>query len=210
MCKTELLKCKILYWLHTNLYFLPYCVCRQLSTTPWKQIFTSVPVLATTVSHVGHNLGFWLLLTEMPTFINSVLKFNLKEDGMLSALPYMVMFFLQIPLSYVADLLNKRKYTTLTVSRKLWNTVAMWGGAAGLLVLGFIENTTWTISLYVFIVAIGCGSNVGFNINHLDLSVNYAGLLMGITNTCAASGGIVAPLFVGLIIHDQARILNLS
>lgn len=142
----------------------------------------------------------------MPTFIHTVLKFDIKDDGILSSLPYFAMFVLQIPVTFIADFLNKREITSLTVSRKIWNTISMWGGTIGLVILGFIEDTHLTIILYVFIVAIGCTSNAGFNINHMDLSPNYAGLLMGITNTVAASGGIVAPLFVGLVVDDQVQI----
>lgn len=177
-----------------------------MSDTPWKSIFTSLPVWATTLAHIGHNWGFWLLLTEMPTFIHTVLKCDIKEDGMLSSLPYLAMFMLQIPVTFIADFLNKRQITTLTMSRKIWNTVSMWGGAVGLIILGFIEDAHLTIIVYVFIVAIGCSSNAGFNINHMDLSPNYAGLLMGITNTAAASGGIIAPLFVGLVVDDQTSV----
>lgn len=166
-----------------------------------------MPVWATSAAHVGHNMGFWLLLTEMPTFIHTVLKFNLKEDGILSSLPYLFMFLLQLPVAFLSDLLNKRKITSLTVSRKMWNTISMWGGAVGLATLGFVEDAKYTIVMYVFIVAIGCTSNVGFNINHLDLSPNYAGLLMGITNTLASSGGVIAPLFVGIIVENPVRSL---
>ncbi|XP_060865969.1 putative inorganic phosphate cotransporter isoform X2 [Metopolophium dirhodum] len=179
---------------------------RRLSDTPWKSIFTSLPVWATALAHIGHNWGFWLLLTEMPTFIHTVLKFDIKDDGILSSLPYLAMFVLQIPVTFIADFLNKREITSLTVSRKIWNTISMWGGTIGLVILGFIEDTHLTIILYVFIVAIGCTSNAGFNINHMDLSPNYAGLLMGITNTVAASGGIIAPLFVGLVVDDQTSV----
>lgn len=164
-----------------------------------------MPVWATTIAHTGHNWGFWLLLTEMPTFIHTVLKVDLKEDGMLSALPYLSMFFLQIPVTYVADFLNRRNFTTLTMSRKMWNTISMWGGAVGLMTLGYMEDKTTTIALYVFIVSIGCMSNAGFNINHMDLSPNYAGLLMGITNTAASLGGIIAPQIVGIIVDDPVK-----
>lgn len=135
-----------------------------------------------------------------------VLKVNLTEDGALSALPYLAMFLLQVPVLYTADLLNKRHVTTLTTSRKIWNSVSMWGAAAGLLGLGCMRHHTvvTSITLYVVIVAIGCTTNAGFNINHIDLSANYAGLLMGITNTVASTGGIVAPLLVGFIIDDPA------
>jgi len=142
----------------------------------------------------------------MPTFIHTVLKFDIKEDGLLSSLPYLAMFVLQIPVTFIADFMNKRNFTTLTTSRKLWNTISLWGGTIGLIILGYIEDTHLTIIIYVFIVAIGCSSNVGFNINHMDLSPNYAGLLMGITNTAAASGGVIAPLFVGLVVNDQTSV----
>lgn len=164
-----------------------------------------MPVWATTMAHFGHNWGFWLLLSEMPTFMNTVLKFNIKEDGLLSSLPYLAMFVLQLPVSYTADLLNKRQVTTMTVSRKIWNTISMWGGTAGLITLSYIEDPSMVLVLYVFTVAIGCSSNAGFNINHLDLSPNYAGLLMGITNTAAACAGVFAPLFAGLLIKDQVK-----
>lgn len=140
-----------------------------------------------------------------------VLKINLAEDGVLSALPYLAMFLLQVPVLYTADLLNKRRVTTLTTSRKLWNSVSMWGAAAGLFGLGCMHHHTvvTSITLYVAIVAIGCTTNAGFNINHIDLSANYAGLLMGITNTAASTGGIVAPLLVGFIIDDPASTSSL-
>lgn len=176
-----------------------------MSDTPWKSILTSLPLWATAVAHVGHNWGFWLLLTEMPTFIHMVFKVDLKEDGVLSALPYFAMFLLQIPVLYVADLLNKHRVTTLTTSRKMWNSISMWGAAIGLVGLGYLEDTTMSITLYVVIVAIGCTTNAGFNINHMDLSPNYAGVLMGITNTAASSGGIIAPLLVGFIIDDVVK-----
>lgn len=83
----------------------------------------------------------------------------------------------------------------------------MGGGAFGLLILGYMgNNANAAICMYVFVVAIGCCTNVGFNINHLDLAPNYAGILMGFTNAVAAIGGVLAPTVCGLIVHDQVSI----
>ncbi|XP_050536616.1 sialin-like isoform X2 [Daktulosphaira vitifoliae] len=175
--------------------------------TPWKEIFSSMPVWAVTISHAGHNCGFWLLLSEMPTFISSVLKFDIKSDGIVSALPYLAMWLCQFPVTYIADILNKKNVTSLTTSRKIWNTVGMSGGAIGLMFLAYMgENANAAITLYIIVVAIGCCTNVGFNINHLDLAPNYAGILMGITNAVASIGGVLAPMVVGLIVHDQSSV----
>ena len=39
----------------------------------------------------------------------------------------------------------------------------------------------------------------GFLSNHLDIAPNYAGILMGITNTAGTIPGIIAPLVARLI-----------
>ncbi|XP_050437262.1 putative inorganic phosphate cotransporter isoform X2 [Adelges cooleyi] len=175
--------------------------------TPWKEIFSSMPVWAVTISHAGHNCGFWLLLSEMPTFISSVLKFDIKSDGLVSALPYLAMWLCQFPVTYFSDIMNKKNVTSLTASRKIWNTIGMSGGAVGLITLAYMgENANAAITLYIFVVAIGCCTNVGFNINHLDLAPNYAGILMGITNAVASLGGLLAPMLVGFIVHDQTSV----
>lgn len=46
---------------------------------PWKAIFTSVPMWALIIVHCGQNWGYWTLITELPTYMNDILKFNLKE-----------------------------------------------------------------------------------------------------------------------------------
>ena len=45
-----------------------------------------------------------------------------------------------------------------------------------------------------------------FQSNHMDLSPNYAGTLMGITNTMANIAGFVTPYVVGSIIEGNVRI----
>jgi MFS transporter, ACS family, solute carrier family 17 (sodium-dependent inorganic phosphate cotransporter), member 5 len=59
--------------------------------TPWKDIFTSVPVWSLVIAHSAHNWGFWTMLTEIPSYMKSVLHFNIKENALLSALPYFAM-----------------------------------------------------------------------------------------------------------------------
>ena len=39
----------------------------------------------------------------------------------------------------------------------------------------------------------------GFNSNHLDIAPNYAGILMGITNTAGTIPGILAPFTAKMI-----------
>ena len=48
----------------------------------------------------------------------------------------------------------------------------------------------------------------GMQVNHIDLSPNYAGTLMGITNFAANVVSIVAPLIVGVVVSDEVCITN--
>lgn len=52
---------------------------KRVLRTPWKDIFTSTAFYALAVVHSAHNWGFWTLLTEMPTYMKSVLKFDIKK-----------------------------------------------------------------------------------------------------------------------------------
>lgn len=47
--------------------------------TPWGDIFTSLPFYSLAIVHSAHNWGFWTLLTEMPTYMKGVLKFDIKK-----------------------------------------------------------------------------------------------------------------------------------
>ncbi|KAK7591310.1 hypothetical protein V9T40_002923 [Parthenolecanium corni] len=176
---------------------------------PWASLLTSWPVWAIVISHTGHNWGFWLLLSEMPTFIHEVLGFNIKSDGFTSALPYLVMWLLQFPVMYIADELVKRRILSISFSRKLWNTIGMWGTSISLVVLGYLDHDKkMAILFYITSVAVGCCVNVGFNINHMDLTPNYAGILMGMSNGFAATGGLGGPLIVAYLVKDMKSVLQ--
>lgn len=93
---------------------------------------------------------------------------------------------------------------TIVVDRKSSIfTAGMWGAGISLVALGYLDyDAKPAIILYIVVVSISCCVHVGFNINHMDLSPNYAGILMGITNGFGATGGFGAPLIVAYIVHD--------
>ena len=46
---------------------------------PWKEIFKSLPVWAVIMAHFTENWGFYTFLTELPTFLNDVLHYNMYK-----------------------------------------------------------------------------------------------------------------------------------
>lgn len=51
----------------------------QRTRTPWKSILTCVPLWATMISHAGQSWGFLTFITEVPTYMSSVLQFDIKK-----------------------------------------------------------------------------------------------------------------------------------
>lgn len=53
----------------------------NLQSKPWKSILTSRPVWAILVANAAGNYGAYMLLTQMPTYLKEVLKFDIKSVG---------------------------------------------------------------------------------------------------------------------------------
>lgn len=47
--------------------------------TPWKEIVGSVPVWAILVANCGENWGSWTMFSEIPTYLDKRLGYNLKN-----------------------------------------------------------------------------------------------------------------------------------
>jgi cyanate permease len=80
-----------------------------------------------------------------------------------------------------------------------------WGPCLALIGLNLssTEDPTAAVALLTIAVGINSAMYVGFNLNHIDLSPNYAGTMMGITNCIANIMSIIAPMLVGMIVTDE-------
>ncbi|XP_018907130.1 putative inorganic phosphate cotransporter [Bemisia tabaci] len=170
---------------------------------PWKSIVTSAPFWAILIAHMGQNYGYETLMTELPTFMKQVLHFNIQENGVLSALPYLAMWVFSMVASFIADFLISDSFS-ITKSRKLVNCIGQYGPAIALI---FASYTGCSPYLTVFILTTGVGLNgaiySGFKVNHLDISPRFAGILMSFTNCLANLAGLLAPLVAGHIINGK-------
>jgi hypothetical protein len=69
-------------------------------------------------------------------------------------------------------------------------------------------DTTAAVALLTLAVGVNSAAYVGFQINHIDLSPNYSGTMMGITNCLSNIMSIIAPLLVGFIVTDEVSFLQ--
>uniref|UniRef100_A0A1B6CNP3 Putative inorganic phosphate cotransporter n=1 Tax=Clastoptera arizonana TaxID=38151 RepID=A0A1B6CNP3_9HEMI len=179
----------------------------NLMATPWKDILKSGPMWALFLCHCGQNWGYWTFLTEMPSYLSHALGFDIKMDGVLSALPYLSMFVLTNILSWVGDYISSLNIVSKNFQRKMWNSIAHVGGALALVILG-IYGTSVELAILLLTISVALNGCVymGFLCNHIDLSPNFAGVLVGITNGCANISSIIGPLVAGFILKDESNI----
>lgn len=78
-----------------------------------------------------------------------------------------------------------------------------WIPMCALIALAYTKETSWAIGLLTLAVGISAATYLGFQCSHIDIAPNFAGTLMGLTNCAANIISIIAPLTVGVLVHDD-------
>ncbi|XP_050084225.1 sialin isoform X1 [Anopheles aquasalis] len=174
---------------------------------PWRKVFTSAPFYGILIAHVCNNWGWYMLLIELPFYMKQVLQFNIKENAVVTAIPFLTMWFFSMALSKTLDALRSRGKITTTIARKTATFIASAVPMVCLLALCYIgcQRGLAVTLMTIGITAIG-GMFCGLLSNHIDIAPNYAGTLMAITNSAATLSGIIVPIFVGQITHGNQTI----
>ncbi|CAD5121055.1 DgyrCDS9595 [Dimorphilus gyrociliatus] len=162
---------------------------------PWLKIFKSKAVWAIIVAHTCSNWGTYLVLTGLPTYFKDVLHFDMKSNGLFSALPY-IGFWAFISFGGIfADFLRKKRIRTVKV-RKLMTSMGTILPGTFLLITAYIPGTYPLAAVAGLTIAVGFSGfqYAGVMTNHIDIAPRFAGLLFGISNTAATIPGFVSPL----------------
>ncbi|KAJ8937275.1 hypothetical protein NQ318_005673 [Aromia moschata] len=185
-------------------------------STPWLPIFRSLPFWAITLAFVGANWGSSVLLTETPTYLDKVLEYDIKSNSLLSAAPYVAMWICSIVFSFICDMLINREILSRGICQKNIQQYRrdqnMYIGtilpAISLTMVGYIpkQHAVLSVMLLIFSGGISAGGLCGYQVNHLDLSPNHAGVLMALTNGISSIFSVISPLIVQYIVTDQIHL----
>ncbi|CAH1109459.1 unnamed protein product [Psylliodes chrysocephalus] len=175
---------------------------------PYRAMFTSSPFWAQLIMALCSGWGYSIFTTEMPIYMDKVMKFDIKSNGVISALPPIFVLLAINATAIVTDYLIKHDCLTLTNTRKLMSSIGSFGCAALMLIFVYIPNDSKILCVVIMIAAnvlrsINAG---GFNINHLDYAPNFAAAVMGIINTCAECFSFITPMAIQYIVYDESDI----
>ncbi|ERE77577.1 sodium-dependent phosphate transport protein 3 [Cricetulus griseus] len=181
-------------------------VSSEKQPLPIKAILTSLPVWSMCLCTMTHQ---WLVNTFMvytPTYISSVFKVNIRDNGFLSSLPFIVAWAVGILGGQLADFLLKKNFRLVTV-RKIITILGNTPPAALIVALPYVQSSYITSIAFL---TLSCGISPlcqsGIYINALDIAPRYASLLMGSSRGLAHSSAVLVPIVGGFFLNQDPEL----
>lgn len=171
---------------------------------PWKSMLTSAPVWAIIITHGASVFGYFTVVNQLPSYIESILHYNVKHNGLLSSLPYLGKYLCALASSVLADSLRRSGKLSTTAARKLFTGFAV--GLPGILMIAqasFGEDRVWSIAIFTIALTINGAVTAGYLGNGLDIAPNFSGTIFGMANTLSSLGGWLSTFMVGELTTDN-------
>ncbi|XP_076044725.1 putative inorganic phosphate cotransporter [Oratosquilla oratoria] len=171
---------------------------------PWRDILRSPPVWALNAVDFGNGWGLSLFVTQVPTYMRNILGLSIKQNGLMSALPFVARYIGVHLFSQLFGRILRRGLLTTTRVRKVSSVIMMLFPAAFLVAVSYSGcSAEVTIALMCTAFFFNGAVAAAYTSNHIDVSPNYAGTLMGLANTAHNVAAMTAPMLTGFIINRQ-------
>ncbi|CAL2043896.1 unnamed protein product [Caenorhabditis brenneri] len=169
-------------------------------SVPYRSVCTDPTVIITWVSCFGANMGFFVLSLYGPTYLREILKFDVKETGFLSALPFILSAITKFSAGQISDKLTflseKARFVFFAATSQI-------GFAVGLVVMAFTSSRLVAQIAFNFAI-VSSGLNTMGVIKCIQLRclqhVHFAIIVISFT---AYVVQFLAPVIVSIICPDN-------
>ncbi|XP_075995216.1 sialin [Genypterus blacodes] len=174
-------------------------------SVPVLPMLLSGPLWAIIITQMCGNWFYYTMLTSLPTYMDSILHFDLKSNGFLSALPYLGSWLVSLASGLLADYLIVRQLISVTAVRKIFTLAGLVPCSAFLVAVSYAGcSSIIAITCLTLSTTVGGLTAAGVYINQIDIAPRYAGVLLGITNTFGTIPGVIAPIVTGYFTEDHS------
>ncbi|XP_077621838.1 sodium-dependent phosphate transport protein 4 isoform X2 [Crocuta crocuta] len=182
---------------------LAHQVIPQKQPLPIKAMLRSLPLWSIGVCNFSHQWLVTILIVYMPTYISSVFNINIRDNGFLSALPFIIAWVTSILTGQLADFLLTKNFRLVTV-RKITTFLGNFPSSALLLVLPYLTPSyVTTMTLLMITCGLSPISQSGIYVNPLDIAPRHSSLLMGVSRELGCAAAIAAPTVSGLLLSQD-------
>ncbi|XP_055598596.1 sialin-like [Uranotaenia lowii] len=171
---------------------------------PWRKIASSAPFWAVVFGQVSLDFNFYLTTIDLPKFMKSTLGLDVRENGIISYMPFFLMWMNTSVTGWIADKQIKSGCLSRTNTRKFWCTCASTLSSTFILAAAYSGCRKWLIvACFTLAIVSMSGYYPSVKVNANDLSPNFAGLIMAFVNGFGGFCGIIVPYMVGLLTPNQ-------
>jgi ACS family sodium-dependent inorganic phosphate cotransporter len=170
------------------------------ASIPWRAIVREPAVWAIALAHFCSNFGFNILLLWLPTYLHHAFGVTVSRVGIYSLVPWLASFAVVNTGGWIADALLIRR-ASVGLTRRLMQSLAFGLGALPLLAVPWATSPAAATALLTLSAASSALGLSAYGVNHLDVGPEYAGVLMGISNSIATIPGIVGVAIAGFIVQ---------
>ncbi|KAH8377397.1 hypothetical protein KR093_005289 [Drosophila rubida] len=170
------------------------------SAIPWKELLFSLPLVALVICQIGHDWGYYVMITCLPKYIADVIRFSIRSNGFVTALPFLAMFVCTNLAGLLADYIIQNKILSITNERKLYTFIAALGPGAFTVAASYAGcDKVLVIALFTIAMFLMGFYYAGQKLTPMDMSPSYAGTLMALSNGFGSFAGMLSPPIVSAL-----------
>ena len=165
----------------------------------WKNILTSPSVLGLTVAHFSFVWNFYTVSMGIPLYMQDVLFFNIKDNGILSSLPPLIQMTCGMGVGILCDYVQRNLIKSRRVMRKMCQTILTVFSMGPIMAVGFIgcEHRTYAVVLFCVIYFGSIFARGGASLIPSDIAPRMAGSVYGFSNFVTNFTGFLVPIAIG-------------
>ncbi|XP_048504666.1 probable anion transporter 4, chloroplastic isoform X1 [Beta vulgaris subsp. vulgaris] len=167
---------------------------------PFKRLLSKLPTWSLMVANAMHSWGFFVLLSWMPLYFNSVYHVDLRQAAWFSAVPWSMMALVGYFGGAWSDMLIQHGLS-VTLTRKLMQSIGFIG--PGIALIGLTTAASPLIASAWLTLALGLKSfsHSGFLVNIQEIAPQYTGILHGLANTAGTFAAILGTVGAGFFVE---------
>ncbi|KAL6255754.1 hypothetical protein P5V15_012997 [Pogonomyrmex californicus] len=180
---------------------------KEETRIPWRSIILSRPMWITIAAHWGAAWGILTLMTQAPTYFNFIHGWNINATGILAGAPHLLRMLFSYFFSTMCDWLLRTRRMSLTKVRKLATFVATGMQGIFLAALGFSGcHPLFAVIFMMMGTAVNGAMSASTLANFVDLSPNYASILLGFAGMIIIWAGFISPAIVGALTNNNQTV----
>ena len=174
-------------------------VSKRPTQIPWRKILTSRSVIGLCITHFTFVWMLNTVLVGIPLFMQDVLYFNIKANGMLSSLPPLIQLFGGILIAMLGDFVHRTIIQSRHVMWKTFQTALLILAAGPIIGVGFMGCAERSFAVGLFCLTFSGITFVrgGSSLTPSDIAPRMAGSVYGLANFVANFSGFLVPIAIG-------------